>query len=175
VIPPRALLLTFLLLGGGFSRAAAADTPSSIGQLPGEKIPEQILPKERNPFTRRDDKPTEIATDRESEESKLRAILHAMSVTGIVRGGTSDKVLLGSLILKTGGPVPPLLKGQTERLVVAAITDKQVEIQFVETEASTEPRRISIPIDLHPHIAARLPTLPKITKPQAEEDIRAPE
>ena len=175
MIPPRLLPLGLLLLAGGLSRSIAGDSLSSVGQLPGEKAPEVLLPKERNPFTRRDEKPTEITADKESEETKLRAILRSMPLTGLVRGGASDKVLLGSLILQTGGPVPPLLKGQTERLVVAAVTEKQVEIQFLETETTAEPRRIFIPIDLHPHVTAHLPTLPKITEPPAETDIHVPE
>jgi hypothetical protein len=180
VIPPRilplALLpLALLLLAGGFSRALAGGSLSSVGQLPGEKVPEVLLPKERNPFTRRDEKPTEVAAEKETEETKLRAILRSMPLTGVVRGGPSDKVLLGSLILEPGAAVPSLLKGQTERLVVAAVTEKQVEIQFIETEATAEPRRIFIPIDLHPHVTAHLPTLPKIIDPPTDADIRVPE
>jgi hypothetical protein len=147
----------------------------SIGQLPGEKIPEPLRPKERNPFTRRETKPTEVITVRESEESKLRAILGAMTVTGVVRGGPSDKVLLGSLILKAGGDVPRLLEGQTEHLIVAAVTAKQVEIQFVETESRAEPRRILIPIDLRPRVTVRLPTLPVILAKPSSDEIHAPE
>jgi hypothetical protein len=168
------LFLALLLpLRGGM--AAPSGGVLSIGQLPGQKIPESLHPKERNPFTRREIKTAEVATDRESEESKLRAILGAMVVTGVVRGGASDKVLLGSLILEPGRDVPRLLEGQTEHLVVTAITGKEVEIQFVETEARTEPRRILIPIDLRPRVTVRLPILPDIPARPVSQGNRATE
>lgn len=155
---PIGLLLAALALAS-LGPAVGGDSLSSVGQLPGEKVPIVLLPKERNPFTRHEVK-TEITADKESEESRLRTLLGAMPVTGLIRGGATPKVLLGSLILRPGHPIPSLLEDQTEHLVVGTITLKQVEILFVETEPHAEPRRILIPIDLSPHVTVRLPELP---------------
>jgi hypothetical protein len=161
-------LLLLALPFAFFPQAFAADAPRApllqIGELPGEKNPDLLLPKERNPFTRHETKAAEIAADRESEESKLRALFASMSVTGVVRGGGAVKVLLESLILEQGRPIPPLIDGQTEHLVVARINDKQVEIDFLEENERAEPRKILIPIDLTPRVALRLPTLKAPTK-----------
>lgn len=150
--------------------ALAVDIPhspvSQIGELPGEKNPDLLLPKERNPFTRRETKIAEIASDKETEESKLRALFASQSVTGVIRGGGAVKVLLESLILEQGKPIPSLIDGQTEHLVVAHITDKQVEIDFLEENEHAEPRKIFVPIDLTPRVVVRIPTFkaPAATK-----------
>ena len=147
--------------------ADAQDAPPrpaimQIGELPGEKSPDLLRSRERNPFTRRETKLTEVAEDRASEETQLRALFKAMSITGVIRGGGEVKVLLDNLILEQGRSIPPLLDGQTERLVVGAITDRQVEINFVESDEHAEPRKIFIGIDLHPRVAISRPALPKI-------------
>jgi len=142
--------------------AVADDAPrvplSQTGELPDDKTPELLRLKERNPFTRRETKIAEVAADRESEESKLRALLEAMPVRGVSRGDGSVKVLLEHFILKQGEPIPPLLDGQTEQLFVRRITDKQIEIDFVESEKHAEPRKILILIDLRPRVAMRTPS-----------------
>jgi hypothetical protein len=150
----RALPFTFCLLA---SAADPARPPiMQIGELPGEKNPDLLRPKERNPFTRRETKIAEIASEKETEESRLRELFKTMPVTGIIRGGGTVKVLLQSLILKEGQPLPPMIKDQTEQLFVAQINAKQLEIDFVESEAHAEPRKIIIPIDLHPHVSVRI-------------------
>jgi len=159
----RVPFLLALLLAGDIALAEPARSLSSIGQLPGEKVSSQLAVKDRNPFTRRDEKPEKVAEDKKSEETQIRALFGAMTVTGRVRGNGSDKILLGGLILELGELLPPLLDKQTERLAVAAITDKQVEIQFIETAPTAEPRRIFIPIDLHPHVTSARPPLPTVT------------
>jgi len=147
----KPLLLAFLLC----STAAAADETAvlAIGELPGQKKPELIQPKERNPFVRREEKVAADNADKESEESKLRALFKTMPVTGVIRGGGETKVLLSTLILKQGEALPPLLEEQTEVLIVGPITDRQVEIDFVESDEQAEPRKILIPIDLRPRVA----------------------
>jgi hypothetical protein len=147
--------------------AFAQDVPPAslgqIGELPGEKISEPLRAKERNPFTRRETKIAEVAEDKESEESQLRKLFAAMPVTGVIRGGGEVKVLLGSLILKQGEPLPSLLEKQTERLVVGPITDQQAELDFVEGDEHAEPRRIFITIDLRPRVAVRALEIPAVS------------
>jgi hypothetical protein len=142
-----------------------------IGQLPGEKRPDLLRPKERNPFSRREAKAVEVTADRESEESRIRAILSSTSVTGIIRGSGEVKALLGSLVLKEGKLVPPLIEGQTERLVVGSITRTAIEINFVEMDDHAEPRKIVVPIDLRPRISVRPPIA---SQPAGSSPIRPP-
>lgn len=137
--------------------SAAQEPPLRMGQLPDEKNPELLQSKERNPFVRREAKIAEVDTNRETEESKLRDLLGVMSITGAILGNGTVKLLLGNLILKQGQLLPPLIEGQTEHLIVNKITDKQVEIDFVESEKQIEPRKIIIPIDLQPRVTVRLP------------------
>lgn len=145
-----------LLIGAALSLSLAAleaapkGKYSRIGELPGEKAPEVLQPRERNPFARREAKTDAPAVEQESEESKLRALIATMNVTGVVRGGDAPTVLLEDLILKPGHPIPALLEDQTEKLAVGRITEAQVEILFVEAEPTAEPRKIFIPIDLKP-------------------------
>ncbi|MGH8046393.1 MAG: hypothetical protein ACREKL_04035 [Chthoniobacterales bacterium] len=124
-----------------------------IGELPGQKTPELIQPKDRNPFMRRETKVAVETADKESEESRLRDLFKTLPITGIIRGGGDVKVLLSNLILKQGELLPPLIESQTEVLIVAAITDNEVEIDFVESNEHAEPRKILIPIDLTPRVA----------------------
>ena len=140
--------------------AVAEDAPrvplSQTGELPDDRTPELLLSKERNPFIRRETKIAETTADGESEESKLRALLGAMTVRGVIRGDGSVKVLLEHFILKQGEPIPPLFDDQTEHLFVKRITDKQVEIDFIESEKQAEPRKILILIDLRPRVGVRM-------------------
>ncbi len=153
-----------LALGLGLAVTAAHAAPkgkySRIGELPGEKIPEVLQPRERNPFVRREAKSTEPVVEAASEESKLRERLAAMNVTGVVRGGDTSTVLLEGLILKPGHPIPPLIENQTERLAVSRITDTQVEIVFIEIDQRAEARKILVPIDLRPRVNVHLATPP---------------
>lgn len=158
----RALL--FALVLSAASAAPPLPPIMRIGELPGQKVPDLLQIKERNPFTRRETRVAEVKEDKESEESRLRALFAAMAVTGVVRGGGSVKALLGSLILKNGQPLPALIAGQTERLVVRCVTDTQIEIQFVEENERVEPRKILIPIDLRPRVAISPPELPPAPK-----------
>ncbi|MDD5200607.1 MAG: hypothetical protein PHC88_12500 [Terrimicrobiaceae bacterium] len=158
----RKLLLSalpFVFCLPAFAAGPSRAPVLQIGELPGEKVPDLLRPKENNPFTRRETKIAEVAADRESEESKLRALFAGMSVTGVIRGGGAVKVLLESLILEQGESIPSLIEGQTERLVVARNTDTQVEIDFIEGDEHAEPRKILIPIDLRPRVAVRMPPI----------------
>ncbi|MEO6847876.1 MAG: hypothetical protein ABI443_09915 [Chthoniobacterales bacterium] len=131
--------------------ADPASDIASIGLLPTQK-PAQTLSKERNPFVRRETKVAATTNNQETEERQLRALLGRMSVTGFIRGQDSTKVLLQNLILKKGGTLPPLIENQTEQLIVAKITENQVEIDFVQTDEDASPRKILIPINLQPQV-----------------------
>jgi hypothetical protein len=147
----RRLLPLTLALG---ATALAADPgPLQIGELPGQKKPAVLETRERNPFMRREAKVTAESAEKESEESRLRDLIERLPVTGVIRGGGEVKVLLSSLILEQGEPLPPLIDDQTEQLIVGPITDRQVEIHFIEADADAEPRKIVIPIDLRPRVA----------------------
>jgi hypothetical protein len=156
----------FLPLALLLCSAAFADETSmlQIGELPGQKKFETLQQKERNPFMRREAKVATENSERESEESKLRDMFKSMPVTGVIRGGGTVKVLLGELILKEGEPLPPLIADQTERLIVGPVTDRQVEIDFIENDEHAEPRKIFVPIDMRPRVAI----VPTVVAPAPE-------
>jgi hypothetical protein len=164
------LPLLFLL-----GSTAFADEPAlmQVGELPGQKKAELIQPRERNPFMRREAMTTADRTDKESEESKLREVFKTLSVTGVIRGGGEMKVLLVNLILKQGEPLPPLIEDQTEQLIVGPITERQVEIDFIETDDRAEPRKILIPIDLRPRVAISPATIAPAPQPSNADHSQA--
>jgi hypothetical protein len=157
----RPLCLFILLLAVAPTARAEETQVLDIGQLPGERSPVLLPPGERNPFARRESRIADAVGEKESEESKLRSMIQMMPVTGVVRGGDSVKALLGGIILKQGEPLPALIEEQTEHLVVGEISDKEVQIWFVESEETTEPRKITIPIDLRPRVTIRPMELPQ--------------
>jgi hypothetical protein len=169
----RALLPLTLALG---ATALAADPgPLQIGELPGQKKPAILETRERNPFMRREAKVTAESAEKESEESRLREIFKQLPVTGVIRGGGEVKVLLSTLILEQGEPLPPLIEDQTEQLVVGPIDDRKVEIHFVEADESAEPRKILIPIDLRPRVAVRPPGIAPVPQPSGSDRSEAPQ
>lgn len=150
-------LLVLVLASGELRGESAAD----IGILPSQKIPATVDAGDRNPFATRTPGPVGPDIDTESEESRIRQIFAGLRVTGRVPASKGvPRVLVGDLILKEGGELPQLIENQTDRLRVTRITDKEVEITWIDEEVAEQPRKLLIPINLNPNVTVLLPGRP---------------
>lgn len=142
------------------SGGVRAESAAEIGILPSQKIPAAIDPGDRNPFaTRRSDVEIPLnGIDVESEESRIRQVFAGLRVTGMVPASKgSPRVLVGDLILKEGIELPQVIENQTDVLRVTRITDKKVEITWIDEEVAEAPRKLLIPINLDPEVSFLLP------------------
>ena len=135
-----------------------------IGPLPEDKQAlrpdEKIDGKKSNPFAERNKPKTEKAEETvETEESKIRMVFDTLRITGIMKSNGKYSALLGDMILEENQPVPPVLPGQTQILRVARVTDKMVELAWVEGAGfeTAAPRRILKRVELSPKVAVLLP------------------
>ena len=145
----------FMLAAAGSILPAFGDTDPEMTPS-GRKFTE-IKPSERNPFSQKVEAQAEaVAMETESEEARLRRILSGLRVAGVSGSGTGKTVLLGTLILKQGKPVPNLLRNQAEVLKVSEISDESVKITFEDREAGAEPRLIVIPLRNKPMVTQLL-------------------
>jgi hypothetical protein len=118
---------------------------------PESRTPERVEESDRNPFgmvTRLLDQM--VSAEPVSEERKIRQVLSNLRITGFADSSAGRRVLLGSLALGVGDQLPQLFVGQVERLKVKVITDRDVVLQFVESDASRAERNIGLRIDLKP-------------------------
>jgi hypothetical protein len=152
------LVLAIALFALAAARAQEVD-PASVGVLPEQRQPVTLPAQERNPFSKQEAKVVSAAPedDKESEENRIRRALTKLSVVGRTRDASGAwKVMLGGLILQKGRNVPPVLQGQTEMLRVAAISDRSVELVWLDKSGEPDARRMAIPIDLAPHVHTAL-------------------
>ena len=164
-----------LILLSPIGLRAASD--SSL--LPEGRQKLDVLPSERNPFSAQVAEIATSSTQHEgtTEESRLRRILRAMKVGGISGKPGSQHVLLGSLIIKPGDILPPLLDNQAEVLRVVSIEDNSLVLAFIERDASTEVRRIILPLGgLEPTVTQMMygEAFEELTKMEASGKIDVP-
>jgi hypothetical protein len=121
--------------------------------LPEEKTPENVKPEEHNPFESEND-----AINRQSpgdtEENRVRDKLLKLPVVGTKRMTDGRmRVLLGDLILETGGVVPPVLPEQLVELKVKNITAQYIELAWQEKRLTgLPPKLMIIPINIAPQV-----------------------
>lgn len=144
--PLSALALLLLPL---LARAASDPTLFPDGRQRAE-----VRPNERNPFAQQIKVEEAPANPQEgaSEEARLRRIFRAMKVGGVSGGGNQKHVLLGSLIIKPGMVLPPILKNQSEMLRVLSVGDGSVVLAFVEKDPAISARQIALPIGIQPEV-----------------------
>ncbi|MGI9240565.1 MAG: hypothetical protein ACR2RV_07170 [Verrucomicrobiales bacterium] len=139
---------------------ARGETAADIGILPSQKIPASVDKGDRNPFSTRhveNNVPID-GIDTESEESRIRQVFAGLRVTGHVPASKgSPRVLVGDLILKEGIELPQVIENQTNVLRVTRITNKEVEITWIDEEVAEAPRKLLIPINLEPEVSFLLP------------------
>ncbi len=91
----------------------------------------------------------------ETEEMKIRRVLANTRVSGVAGPPGARTVLLGSLVLRAGQPVPRLFANQAEVLRVAEITEREVKFVFLDRDASVV-RSFSVAINLEPRVSSLL-------------------
>lgn len=163
-----ALLGTLLLTG-----ALPSLRGDALELLPETKVPLIVPEGERNPFAVKAAPVAQVVpTDQESEESRLRGLLSALKVTGFSDGAGGASVLLGPYLLRPGELVPPLMRHQTERIQVAAITRGRIELVFLEPQDRPPSRRLTIQFSTEPKVRFLLGTqIPPRPRTQALEGI----
>jgi hypothetical protein len=116
---------------------------------PEKRTPTEVPEDERNPFgflaVAEPEEQAEVKSPVESEEVKLTKVFQNMKVGGVSGSRGSYRVLLGSMALKKGDPVPQIFHDQVEQLVVDEIADGKITLRFVERIESDAPRTIPIP------------------------------
>ncbi len=142
------------------AQSGVATEVSKIGILPGSKKGVLVQPGERNPYAVAA-APKEEVVATGVEGARLAAILEALPVSGLTRDqdGRVRAVLLGDLRLESGAPVPQLLEGQTDELIVQSLSAEEVVIAW-RLEAGrvvTQPRVLRRKIDLSPKVEIYLP------------------
>lgn len=130
---------------------------------PEKRTPTQVPPGERNPFGLLAVPPPEekeaVKIQVETEEMKIRRILGNMRITGVSGQDGGRRVLLGSMLLAEGDPVPRLFQNQGEVLRVDSISDRSVVLSFVERKQQSDqpPRTVALAVDLEPRVRSLLP------------------
>jgi hypothetical protein len=121
--------------------------------LPDEKTPESVKPEEHNPFESESEAQNRLAPG-DTEENRVRDKLLKLPVVGTKRMADGRmRVLLGNIILETGGVVPPVLPEQLVELKVKNITSQYIELAWQEKRATgLPPKLMIIPINISPKV-----------------------
>jgi len=162
------MTLRILFLSGFYILFAGLASAPAL--LPEEKEPIPIEEGERNPFARRGPATaTTVVEDTESEESRLRALLGKMKVTGFMEGDNGASVLLGNYRMIPKQILPPLLANQTEKLQVVSVTPKRVHLVFLESDDRPPTRTITLRYSLRPQVRFLLGSQVPDSPPNAPE------
>lgn len=124
---------------------------------PEEKTPENVKPEEHNPFESESEAKNRLAPG-DTEENRVRDKLLKLPVVGTKRMADGKmRVLLGDLILETGGVVPKVLAEQLVELHVKNITEEYIELAWQEKRATgLPPKLMVIPINIAPKVRYQL-------------------
>jgi hypothetical protein len=164
-----AFLLLFPLLG------KASSDPSLF---PDSRQRVELRPNERNPFAQQivPEAPTTNPQEGATEEARLRRILRALKIGGVSGSPGHKQVLLGTLILKPGNTLPPIVKNQFEVLRVISVDDASVVLGFVERDSSVSSRQIILPFSVKPEVSQVMigEALEKLAKVSPTGKIDAP-
>ena len=138
-----------------------------IGMLPEEKLalrPEEKLdPKRSNPFAERAKaKPAQTIETVETEEIKIRRVFDGLKISGITKYNGKFSALLGDLIIEEGSQIAPVIQNQTQILRATRVSDKFIEIVWVEGAGyeTKAPRRIVKRVELSPRVGVLLAAQP---------------
>ena len=146
----------------GVTHAQQEGDPSVIGTLPSQR---QSQSRQLNanshtsPFSLAQQtakKTKKSITNELSQEDMIRNILSQLYVTGVVEGRNGKRILLSDMILEEGTLMPPLIPKQNEQLIVRAITNEFMDLEWIETYRNRKPRKFRVPIDLNPRVRAAL-------------------
>jgi hypothetical protein len=160
-------LLAFPCLSAAADVEVKLQQLKDIGMLPEEKLgfrPEERLdPKRSNPFAERAKaKEAKAVETVETEEIKIRRVFDSLKISGLTKSNGKFSALMGDLIIEEGGQIKPVIPNQTQILRVTRVTDKFVEIVWVEGAGyeTVAPRRIIKRVELNPRIGVLLAAQP---------------
>ena len=151
------LILTIMEASSHAQSAAADEEGEKRVQyqlvLPEEKTPENVKPEEHNPFESENEALSRKAPG-DTEENRVRDKLLKLPVVGTKRMADGRmRVLLGDIILETGGVVPPVLPEQLVELKVKNITTQYIELAWQEKRMTgLPPKLMIIPINIAPQV-----------------------
>ena len=151
------LIFTIMAASSHAQNAAAGEEGEKRVQyqlvLPEEKTPENVKPEEHNPFESESEANSRKAPG-DTEENRVRDKLLKLPVVGTKRMTDGRmRVLLGDIILETGGAVPPVLPEQLVELKVKNITTQYIELAWQEKRVTgLPPKLMIIPINISPQV-----------------------
>lgn len=162
VLPVAAAILLFAVGTAGGQATPGAMTPEEekaadmrmpdidrSGLLPKLRQPVEVGAEERNPFavaTKAFERMTGIVTD--TERDRIEKLLRAMRVSGVSSSPNGPRVLMGPLSLGVGEEVPTLFADQVDRLVVKSISEREVVLEFLNSDSTKRGSPLSLPIGL---------------------------
>lgn len=168
--------LFLLVLFSGMPPNLCSASDSTL--LPDGRQKVELKPAERNPFIQQIVEETAQANPQAgtSEESHLRRIFRAIKLGGISGKTGKKQALLGSLIIKPGDILPPLLKNQFEVLRVVSVDDSAIVLGFVDKDSQASVRQIVIPFNMKPTVSRVMygEAFEELTKVDANGKIDAP-
>ena len=151
------LIFTIMAASSHAQNAAAGEEGEKRVQyqlvLPEEKTPENVKPEEHNPFESESEANSRKAPG-DTEENRVRDKLLKLPVVGTKRMTDGRmRVLLGDIILETGGAVPRVLPEQLVELKVKNITKDYIELAWQEKRMTgLPPKLMIIPINIAPQV-----------------------
>lgn len=120
-------------------------------------------PNAATPFAERA-KPKEAKTFEtvETEEIKIRRVFDGLKISGLTKFNGKFSALLGDLIVEEGAQLSPVVHNQTQILRVTKVTDKLIEIVWVEGpgQEMAAPRKIVRRVELKPKVGVLLAAQP---------------
>jgi len=138
--------------------AASVQAQPGIRPLPTERPVVEVAPTENNPFVGKPQlKGEALAEEVETEESRLRRLLMKLPIGGIVKTGESCVVMMGPLTLREGDQLPGLLQGQTERVRVVKLNEREMVFGFIERDGTSATRTQPRTINLTPEVRFLIP------------------
>lgn len=167
-----AFLLCLLLI------PLSARATSDPSLFPDGRQKVDLRPSERNPFIQQiaPEAAPAAAQEGTTEEARLRRIFRAMKIGAVSGAPGSKQVLLGSLIIKPGRTLPPILKNQFEVLRVLSVDDTSIVLAFVERDRSVAGRQIILPYGIKPEVTQMMfgDAFEKLTQVGPSGKIEAP-
>lgn len=135
-----------------------AETNFDLGILPSQKKGVEVDREERNPFANRVVKKVAVE-DTETEAAHIRRVLSNLEVVGVSKGPRGTRVLLGDLLLMEGKELPPVVTGQSDRVVVSAVSETEVELTWIVESGKKvdDGRQLIVPFNLEPKVEVVLP------------------
>lgn len=139
--------------------------------MPEERVVEPVKATDRNPFGKSSEELQALNGNKgTTEENLIRERMEKLRIVGVSPGPKGLRVMLGDMVLEPDELVPPVLADQTLNLRVGHITDRAIELIWVEKKPSgMPPRLLTLPLDLRPYVRFALQGQSTLEKIAAEK------